>query len=62
MLLKYAIVIILAIITLIINFGSKKIAVKLFSKDEPSANDIFKIKFAALILCIFTFTLALLLF
>ncbi len=62
MLLKYAVVLILAILTLAINFCGKKLAVKLFKTNEPTPEEIYKIKFSALILCIFTFALALLLF
>ena len=62
MYLKYAVVFILAIITLVLNFGSRKLALKLFPTEQDEANGVYKIKLAALILCIFTFALALLLF
>lgn len=62
MLLKYAVVPILAIVTLVMNFGGKRIAAALYKKSEPLPGEINRIKFAALILSIFTFALALLLF
>ena len=58
---KYAVVIILAILALIINFTPKLILKKVFKKDEKkvSNNAVLGIKFFAAALAVFVFILTL---